>query len=46
MPITFVIGTIAALSMAGVAPLNGFISKEMMLEEASPHRLGGIRRCS
>ena len=34
MPITFLIGTIAALSMAGVFPLNGFISKEMMLEEA------------
>ncbi|WP_299911574.1 monovalent cation/H+ antiporter subunit A [uncultured Paracoccus sp.] len=33
MPITFAIGTIAALSMAGVAPLNGFISKEMMLYE-------------
>jgi len=35
MPITFVIGTIAALSMAGVAPLNGFLSKEMMLESAT-----------
>ncbi len=35
MPITFVIGTVAALSMAGVAPLNGFLSKEMMLQEAS-----------
>ncbi|HRM76573.1 MAG TPA: proton-conducting transporter membrane subunit, partial [Paracoccus sp. (in: a-proteobacteria)] len=35
MPITFVIGTIAALSMAGVAPLNGFLSKELMLEEAT-----------
>ncbi len=33
MPVTFIIGAIAALSMAGVAPLNGFISKEMMLEE-------------
>ncbi len=35
MPITFTIGTIAALSMAGVFPLNGFISKEMMLTEAA-----------
>jgi len=35
MPITFVIGTIAALSMAGIPLFNGFLSKEMMLEEAS-----------
>ena len=35
MPITFVIGTIASLSMAGVAPLNGFLSKELMLEAAA-----------
>ncbi len=34
MPISFVISAVAALSMAGVAPLNGFISKEMMLAEA------------
>ncbi|MGJ8612541.1 MAG: hydrogen gas-evolving membrane-bound hydrogenase subunit E, partial [Octadecabacter sp.] len=33
MPITFVIATIAALSMAGIPLLNGFLSKEMMLEE-------------
>ena len=33
MPITFVIATIAALSMAGIPFLNGFLSKEMMLEE-------------
>lgn len=32
MPITAIIGTITALSMAGTIPLNGFISKEMMLE--------------
>ncbi|WP_284265948.1 monovalent cation/H+ antiporter subunit A [Roseicyclus amphidinii] len=35
MPVTFGIGTIAALSMAGIPLLNGFLSKEMMLEEAS-----------
>ncbi|MAQ83062.1 MAG: monovalent cation/H+ antiporter subunit A [Maritimibacter sp.] len=35
MPITAVIGTAAALSMAGIPLFNGFLSKEMMLEEAS-----------
>jgi len=35
MPITAIIGAITALSMAGAIPLNGFISKEMMLEEAA-----------
>ncbi|MGB3243783.1 MAG: proton-conducting transporter membrane subunit, partial [Sulfitobacter sp.] len=34
MPLTFVIATLAALSMAGIPLLNGFLSKEMMLEEA------------
>ena len=34
MPVTAVIATITALSMAGIAPFNGFISKEKMLEEA------------
>ena len=33
MPITFVIATLAALSMAGIPLLNGFLSKEMMLKE-------------
>jgi len=35
MPITFVITSIAALSMAGIPFLNGFLSKEMMLEETT-----------
>ncbi|MFK7751352.1 MAG: monovalent cation/H+ antiporter subunit A [Sedimentitalea sp.] len=35
MPITFVLATVASLSMAGIPPLNGFLSKEMMLHEAS-----------
>ena len=35
MPITFTIATLAALSMAGIPFLNGFLSKEMMLEEAN-----------
>ncbi|MCB1397636.1 MAG: monovalent cation/H+ antiporter subunit A [Rhodobacter sp.] len=34
MPVTFTIGTIAALSMAGIPLFNGFLSKEMMLEAA------------
>lgn len=43
MPITFIIGTIAALSMAGVPPLNGFLSKEMFYESSLEmgHILGG-----
>ena len=32
MPKTFIIGVIAAASMAGVPPLNGFLSKEMFYE--------------
>ena len=35
MPITFLIGTVTALSMAGIPLFNGFLSKEMMLEEAA-----------
>jgi multicomponent K+:H+ antiporter subunit A len=34
MPVTFAIAAIASLSMAGLPPLNGFLSKEMMLEES------------
>ncbi|WP_425045661.1 monovalent cation/H+ antiporter subunit A [Primorskyibacter sp. S87] len=35
MPVTFTIATIASLSMAGLPPLNGFLSKEMMLVETT-----------
>ncbi|MBD3664592.1 monovalent cation/H+ antiporter subunit A [Sulfitobacter sp. TSTF-M16] len=42
MPITFGIVTIAALSMAGIPFLNGFLSKEMMLEETTHTTLFGI----
>jgi multicomponent K+:H+ antiporter subunit A len=35
MPVTFVIGSAAALSMAGIPFFNGFLSKEMMLDAAS-----------
>ena len=35
MPWTFAVTTLAALSMAGIPPLNGFLSKEMMLDSAA-----------
>lgn len=35
MPVTFTIALLASLSMAGIPPLNGFLSKELMLEEAA-----------
>lgn len=41
MPITFAIATVAALSMAGIPPFNGFLSKEMMLEETLHTAWGG-----
>jgi multicomponent K+:H+ antiporter subunit A len=42
MPITFAIATLAALSMAGIPLLNGFLSKEMMLEETTQTVLFGM----
>ena len=42
MPITAIIATIGAASMAGLPPLGGFISKEMMLGEALSIRLFGL----
>ncbi|NBC96190.1 MAG: DUF4040 domain-containing protein, partial [Deinococcus-Thermus bacterium] len=35
MPVTGTIAIVTALSMAGIPPLNGFYSKELMLEEAA-----------
>lgn len=35
MPITFVLAFVATLSMAGLPPFNGFLSKEMALEVAA-----------
>ncbi|EBA14358.1 pH adaption potassium efflux system protein PhaA [Roseobacter sp. SK209-2-6] len=40
MPVTFTIVLVASLSMAGIPPFNGFLSKEMMLEE-TVHTLWG-----
>ncbi len=42
MPITAIIGTLAALAMAGIPPLGGFISKEMMLYESLNVSLFGL----
>lgn len=41
MPVTFVITALASLSMAGIPFFNGFLSKEMMLEEATRTTLLG-----
>ena len=41
MPVTFVLASLAALSMAGVPPLNGFLSKEMLLHEAAHTAFAG-----
>ena len=42
MPVTAVIATLAASSMAGLPPLGGFISKEMMLDETTHMALLGL----
>ncbi|MBN2973274.1 monovalent cation/H+ antiporter subunit A [Roseomonas aeriglobus] len=34
MPVTATIGTLAAAAMAGLPPMGGFISKELMLDES------------
>ncbi|HBJ35040.1 MAG TPA: monovalent cation/H+ antiporter subunit A [Planctomycetaceae bacterium] len=41
MPATAIMGMIAAASMGGLPPLNGFLSKEMMLEQAAHTAWGG-----
>jgi multicomponent K+:H+ antiporter subunit A len=43
MPVAATLGIVAAASMAGFPPLNGFLSKEMMLEEASQTVWGELR---
>lgn len=42
MPITAIVATVAAASMAGLPPLGGFISKEMMLDETLHVSLFGV----
>ncbi|MCH8854141.1 MAG: monovalent cation/H+ antiporter subunit A, partial [Planctomycetes bacterium] len=42
MPITAVLAIIAAAAMAGVPPLNGFLSKEMLFEEVLQARVAGL----
>lgn len=42
MPITATLSLIAAASMAGIPFFNGFLSKEMMLEEAAHTAYAGI----
>ncbi|MEZ5843901.1 MAG: monovalent cation/H+ antiporter subunit A [Hyphomicrobiaceae bacterium] len=42
MPITAALATVAAASMAGVPLLSGFVSKEMMLEQAFAMQYAGL----
>lgn len=42
MPITALVATLAAASMAGLPPLGGFISKELMLYQTSKLALLGV----
>lgn len=41
MPLTATLGVMAAAAMAGLPPLGGFTSKEMMLHESTQAILGG-----
>ena len=42
MPVTGALTLVAAAAMAGVPPLGGFISKELMLSQALHTELGGL----
>jgi len=42
MPVTGTLAVLGAAAMAGVAPLNGFISKEMLLEESLHVHAGSL----
>ena len=42
LPVTATLATVAAAAMAGVPPLNGFLSKEMWFEEALHLRVPGV----
>lgn len=47
LPVTTVIAVVAALSMAGIPPLNGFYSKELLFEAAwGPRPRAGVSRGS
>lgn len=41
MPVCATLGLVASAAMAGLPPLNGFISKEMMLEASLATSIGG-----
>ncbi len=42
MPVTGTLAVVAAAAMAGIPPLNGFISKEMLLEESLHVHAGSL----
>ena len=42
MPITLIIGSMAALSMAGMPPLFGFLAKETLLAATTAHELPAL----
>lgn len=42
LPMTSLFGIVAALSMAGLPPLGGFISKELFVEAITPYGVAGM----